>query len=539
MSDNEEKKVSPRDLPRSTVDAGPLEWVDEHLTDGEALNNLNNNWDEDQYEGKAKNAQEAKEAREELQNSQERPKSGLSWWKKVANNIKYSVIAPETETAFLDIYELAKELLKGMGFRPIDITTSLMTLSTFHQNLSIHTELIVKDVELAKRLHRASQFACAAYGWKLLTFSQKSAKTFYDNAFAGEAANEKLLLELTGVKKEDIVVARWHTCKKFSPGHFIVLDHQDKAVVLCVRGTFHYRDCLTDLSAKYYPYKGGYAHYGILCAAKQLAQDVTPTLIEQLKKNPGYKLIVIGHSLGAGTASLLSTLLHDEYNIDLHCYALAPPCVLSLDLAAQCSSFITSVIVNDDIIPRLCWGSVNDLKECLVYLLNQKDGSLGRMFQILSAGNNLGETVTKKLSSFLRVSPTPDLGAKKFSERLYPPGTCYHIYRSSNAWGSKYDMMETSSPSMFSDIIISNTMFTDHMPDLYERAIKRTLDRIVKINDEEKVTEASLEQANVIPPAVGLVDATLPQKENDNNKESRPLANSDLIDLREPADHKS
>jgi hypothetical protein len=69
--------------------------------------------------------------------------------------------------------------------------------------------------------------------------------------------------------------------------------------------------------------------------------------------------VLVGHSLGAGTAALLACMINDgifnfisctnslyndidisvntitnliEYNIPMHCYAFAPPCVLSLDL---------------------------------------------------------------------------------------------------------------------------------------------------------------------------------------------------------------
>ena len=37
-----------------------------------------------------------------------------------------------------------------------------------------------------------------------------------------------------------------------------------------------------------------------------------------------YDVVVVGHSLGAGTAALLAILLHQEYP-NLHCYAYSPP----------------------------------------------------------------------------------------------------------------------------------------------------------------------------------------------------------------------
>ena len=39
---------------------------------------------------------------------------------------------------------------------------------------------------------------------------------------------------------------------------------------------------------------------------------------------PEFQLILVGHSLGAGTAAILALLLRDEYP-NLHCYAYSPP----------------------------------------------------------------------------------------------------------------------------------------------------------------------------------------------------------------------
>ena len=123
---------------------------------------------------------------------------------------------------------------------------------------------------------------------------------------------------------------------------------------------------------------------------------------------------------------LVDILIIPEYSLDLHCYAFAPPCILSLDLAGRCKDFITSVILNDDLVPRLCYGSVEDLKKMIQHLISAEGGTtmqrfvesycknlIFRMFQILSVGNTLGENLTKKLASYLACSPVPDLGVKK------------------------------------------------------------------------------------------------------------------------------
>jgi len=281
-------------------------------------------------------------------------------------------------------------------------------------------------------------------------------------------------MELTGIKEEDIVLTKWRS-GHFAPGHFIVIDHSEKAVILTIRGTFHAKDCLTDLVANYEPFLGGCAHAGILMAARQLYQDLCPVLIELLSKNPTYELRVIGHSLGAGTATLFTMMLQQDHKIPVHCYAFAPPAIVSLDVAKQFNNTITSVVLNDDIVPRLSFGSLEDLKHVITHLLSQTDSNTARLFQFLSAGNNLGQSLTKRLSTYFHCDPKPDLGTKNIvlSPRLYPAGTVYHIFNSENKNGLnvKYNKIEESDPSLFGDIVISHSMFMDHMPDAYENAL--------------------------------------------------------------------
>lgn len=72
--------------------------------------------------------------------------------------------------------------------------------------------------------------------------------------------------------------------------------------------------------------------------------------------------MVTGHSLGAGTALLLSLKLRKEYP-SLKCIAYSPPgAMVSPALADHMRSFVMCVIVGDDIVPRLSIRAIHDLK---------------------------------------------------------------------------------------------------------------------------------------------------------------------------------
>ena len=75
-----------------------------------------------------------------------------------------------------------------------------------------------------------------------------------------------------------------------------------------------------------------------------------------------YSLLVTGHSLGAGTAVILACKLRRTYP-DVRCIAYSPPGgLISKALADYTKTFVMSVVVGDDIVPRLSIISVHNLK---------------------------------------------------------------------------------------------------------------------------------------------------------------------------------
>ena len=74
----------------------------------------------------------------------------------------------------------------------------------------------------------------------------------------------------------------------------------------------------------------GFAHSGILRGAKKILRMTKPILTDLLNQYPEYSLVVTGHSLGAGTAILISmeVMLGQNQLVAadrVECVALAPP----------------------------------------------------------------------------------------------------------------------------------------------------------------------------------------------------------------------
>jgi Lipase (class 3) len=160
------------------------------------------------------------------------------------------------------------------------------------------------------------------------------------------------------------------------PAHFIAVKRAQPIwspyleVLISVRGTKTIEDALTDLLCDYKDYKGGKAHSGVLNGGQYLAQRHKPLLMKLLKSSgkKEIKLTLVGHSLGAGAASIIGMELHDEPKFIVNVVGFGCPALLSKDLSEKTRSYITTVVADSDCVPRLSAATVvNALLDIMEY----------------------------------------------------------------------------------------------------------------------------------------------------------------------------
>lgn len=159
------------------------------------------------------------------------------------------------------------------------------------------------------------------------------------------------------------------------PPFFLVRQEASQSLVLCVRGTWSTRDFVTDFKCEGVAWEEGQAHEGIALVAEAIAGDaqLRRVMDEALEKNPGYKVVVVGHSLGAGIAALLtirwrlSGLFGDPV-----CFAFAPPPCLSKEVLEKGVGFIYSFVNEDDIVPRLSKDGIMDALHLIMQNCHEK-----------------------------------------------------------------------------------------------------------------------------------------------------------------------
>ena len=169
--------------------------------------------------------------------------------------------------------------------------------------------------------------------WFTFDSSHRKESIEGDDIFHSEYTAFKAVSKLPD---EDIIYANFIDDMTEIP-YMIVLDHEWKSVVLTIRGTITLESIVTDINVARHDLtnlgeecgfdsEGLYCHTGMLTTTEWLYRDLKKheMLTKVLAENRSYKLRIIGHSLGAGVAAILSVLLRPKYP-DLRCLAFSPP----------------------------------------------------------------------------------------------------------------------------------------------------------------------------------------------------------------------
>ena len=183
-------------------------------------------------------------------------------------------------------------------------------------------------------------FACGSYGWMLYTWNHltciatcrlcRQHTPLATDEMEGSGCSplpclpnyKTCLLSVRAFEVQSKIQSReilyCHLSR--APVYYVVIDRPKKALVVCVRGTLSIADALIDLDAQLaslapYGYPHGYTHQGILQNALHLRDhmDKKGVVAAFFRLNPDYKMVITGHSLGAGTAAALTFVMRHRF----------------------------------------------------------------------------------------------------------------------------------------------------------------------------------------------------------------------------------
>uniref|UniRef100_A0A0D9XUZ2 Fungal lipase-type domain-containing protein n=1 Tax=Leersia perrieri TaxID=77586 RepID=A0A0D9XUZ2_9ORYZ len=174
----------------------------------------------------------------------------------------------------------------------------------------------------------------------------------------------EVFLEFGGYGQSDILITK-SKARVMKPSFTIVRDGSTKSFILFIRGATSVKDRLTAATAAEVPFHHvllkegrvsnvvvGHAHCGMVAAARWIADQAIPCLNRAVEKFPDYRIKIIGHSMGAGIASLLTYMLRENKKLSSSsCIAFGPAACMTWDLAESGKDFVTTVVNRDDLVP--------------------------------------------------------------------------------------------------------------------------------------------------------------------------------------------
>jgi len=323
-----------------------------------------------------------------------------------------------------------------------------------------------QQAALPEHTERWMRFAAATFGasWLagLVDLSFSAAAQAREVAERGGSPGEAALA-WAGVEGHiEILEFEQGSNRLFQPGYLVAVDHVTGHVVVALRGTSSVRDALSDLACQPSELQlggmSGLAHSGMLIAARRIEgrlADMARIGLDSLGiERP--RIVVVGHSLGAGVGALVTALWRDQGSfpgVDVRCVALACPQILDEDLSRAVSNFTTSIVLGDDLVPRFSLATANDLRSAVLHINDPVAHGLDPSF----ASQLLACQHLAQLHGPLRQAACTAQG------RLFPAGRLIHIVE-----GRPQEVQALA----FDELIISQDMAAAHMPQRYLKAVQ-------------------------------------------------------------------
>ena len=210
---------------------------------------------------------------------------------------------------------------------------------------------------------------------------------------------KRYMMEVMNVQEADILRQEVRA-GVLKPSFVLIKDRTLNAIALAIRGTHSFKDAFTSLTGASKPHHVvdsngvtlGYSHFGMLAAARWMKSEIANDLEMALVENPGMRLLIIGHSLGGGTAAMLTMMLREQGGVfsEAECIAIACPACMTLELAESCKNYVTTVINSCDVIPTISPGSADVLREEVTrsswYSDFRRDMRSSRLFRAVESG---------------------------------------------------------------------------------------------------------------------------------------------------------
>lgn len=480
-----------------------------------------------------------------------------AWWKRFRICCCRCGKRSSTEDAYADLAQVFAVAFRGYDIVPSDIAAGTLLLHGYQSrsrgllsrmvdygtNPHGYPERVSSQARPAQRLtaqqrawahelQQYSRFYIAAYGWLLFEFQhfgtgvarlccydpcmccrQHPGRHLKQRCFCDVTA----LLHETQVPEEDVLLTNWEN-KVFRPVHYVAYDRSSDAVIIAIRGSMSIEDCVTDFAALPVPLElhdtapgvpasEYFAHGGMVRCAQYVLENVANHgILQQLLRGrfAGKKLILLGHSLGAGVALILSAMLWSDHPVlrgRLRCLAYAPPGgTVSKAVMEYQKDFVAAGCMGYDMIPRLAQHTFDSFREALfdvlaasnmnknvIFMNVLRTGEVAKSFHPSTAAEQWGRRSPESAEYREALHHVPCMPTAE-THKLYNCFYMIHFVKvmevCKHTWclpGCRRYSEEVYIPVVrdleaVQMLLASPTMFTDHFPDRFYRVMKKSME---------------------------------------------------------------
>ena len=225
------------------------------------------------------------------------------------------------------------------------------------------------------------------------------------------------------------------------------------------------------------------AHQGMVNSARSVAKMTHELIVSELAANPGYQLVLVGHSLGGGVASILGTFWKHTFPGTLT-YAYGCPCVAPLNAYPTIDESVISVVGEGDPFSCLSLGHLADVTNAISQLCEDpelRDKILNRTKDTKIEEMSEDDITWCKHTLELLSPLSTENGNGISTEKFYPPGRVLHM--KGNLFSSdlgEVSITEVQSEDVFRHLKLHPRMFdlSLHIPHRYEVLLTRIWSRV-------------------------------------------------------------
>ncbi|KAH9411665.1 lipase [Ordospora pajunii] len=197
--------------------------------------------------------------------------------------------------------------------------------------------------------------------------------------------------------------------------HVVFYDREHRRMVVSFKGTTNSEDAIEDINCEYTRFSDGFAHNGFLRLSMLFINNHIDAIRQMLEAMSCSRLLLSGHSLG-GAISVMTKIIVEEKKllpgVNVEAIGFSAPPVVSEEIASRYTDGIAVINYGNDIIPRMSFGSILDLKFLCC--------SIGKRYGPFDFGKSIEKDIDVVVEH---------LGTTKMHPKLYFAGEIVHLKR--------------------------------------------------------------------------------------------------------------